>query len=546
MFIRVKKKANGRRAVQIVESYRRADKVHQKIIRHIGQGETDREIDELKKLANSIIIEVENSRKPVLPIFKPEDIYDTLKKKATEDKVTISSLREEQRIIDGFQDVFGKLYSDLNLDCILSGTKKDKQWNRILKQCIISRIANPGSKKQTASFLEQDFGIRIPLEKIYRMMDHVFSHEDKIKKIIGTSTLSLFKEKVDVLFFDVTTLYFESFEPDELRHSGFSKDCKFKETQVVLVLVATTKGLPITYKLFPGNMYEGHTLLDMIRELKCTYSVSNAILVADRAMFNNDNLDLMDKEGITYIVAAKLKTLPKTIKTKILDDNYKATVTNEQLYWLKELSYQSRRLIVSYSNSRAKKDFRDRQRLIDRLMKKVKDNKVKLSELIPNYGTKKYIQITDKTASVNTNKIADDAKWDGLHGIISNAQEKTIEELLSRYHGLWQIEEAFRVNKHDLKMRPIYHWTPNRIRAHISICFLSYTLLKQSINRISIQYKSMSIEQIKNELAHAQSSILVDINTKKKYYIPSHVTVNQRRIYQVFGLKRSEVPYELI
>jgi len=546
MFIRRKNRANGKTAVQIVESHRKGNKVCQKIVRHIGQGENEREIQELEKLANSIIIELENQRQPVLPLFKPEEIYTTYKKVPVEDRVDLNNFREEQRVIDGFMDVFGKLYSDLGLDSIIGGTNKDSQWNEILKNCSIARIANPGSKRQTASFLEQDFGIKTPLDKIYRTMDHVATHEDTIKQKIADTTLNLFNNKVDVLFFDITTLYFESFTPDDLRNNGFSKDCKFKETQVVLALIATSEGIPITYKLYPGNTYEGNTLTDMVREIKKVYNVSNVMLVADRAMFNKTNLELMDSEGISYIVAAKLKSLPELIKDQIVGDDYKATVVNDEIHWIRELSHDSRRLIVSYSTRRAKKDASDRQKLIDRLLKKVKNNKINIRDLITNHGTKKYIRIDNNQAIVNTDKIENDSLWDGLHGVITNVKDKKCEEIIEKYRGLWQIEEAFRVNKNDMKMRPIFHWTEDRIHAHISICFIGYTLLKQAMHRIKVQYQPMSIDQIKNELAHAQSSILIDTSNKKRYCIPSKVTVNQKRIYHVFGLKRSEIPHQLV
>lgn len=545
MFIRVKNKDNGKRSVQIVESYRRADKVSQRIVRHVGQGIHDSEIDELKKIADAIIVSLKNERKPVFPLFSPEDVYSTLSSKPVTDSVCIGDLKEEQRIITGFTDIFGKLYTDLGFETLLDGNKKSEQWNHILKTCVLARIANPRSKSRTASFLEQDFGIKIPVEKIYRMMDHVFEKESHIKRHIGEQTISLFNNQVDVLFFDVTTLYFESVATDELRDFGFSKDNKFKESQVVLALVTTTNGLPITYKLFPGNIYEGHTLLDIIDELKKSFSVSNILLVADRAMFTTDNLSCMDSAGINYIVAAKLKTLPQTIQKQIVSEDYRAAVVDNELFWIQEIAYTSRRLLVSYSNLRAKKDSADRQRLVDRLMKKVKDNTVSLSAIIPNYGTKKYLTLTEKKVSVNTDKISEDAQWDGLHGIITNMHEKSAVELLTRYRGLWEIEEAFRVNKHDLKMRPIYHWTENRVRAHISICFLAYTLVKQLLHRLAIQYTPMSFEQIRNELAHSQASIMIDVKTKNRYCIPSHVTVNQKKIYQIMGLKRTDIPTKL-
>jgi transposase len=547
MFIRIKQKPNGKKAIQIVEAIRKADKVQQKIVRHIGQAETDREVEALRNLARAIIFEIKEQRQPSLPLFNHETLLKSrLEKRPARDKVDVSNLREEQRIIEGIGDVFGRLYQDLGMTDLISGSRKDLQWNAILRACVLARIANPESKRRTASLLEQDYGIKIPLEKIYRMMNHVAANENSIKKHISSSTQSLFSEKVDVLFFDVTTLYFESFTPDGLREFGFSKDCKFKETQVVLALVTATNGLPITYKLFPGNMYEGHTLIQIIEDLKIEHKIENVLLVADRAMFTKTNLDEMERLNVNYIVAAKLKNLKKAVKDEILRDFYEPAVVNNEFHWVRELEHEGKRLVVSFSSKRAKKDGADRQRLIDRLMKKVKDGKINVSELITNHGTKKFIKVEKGAgAVVNEEKIKLDSLWDGLHGVITNVKDKSPAEILERYRGLWQIEEAFRVNKHDLRMRPIYHWTEERIRAHIAICFIAFTLAKQAVYRFGIQQHPMSFEQIRNELLHAQASIVKDISTGKKYVIPSQVTLNQEKLYQAFGLKRSAPPYAL-
>ena len=545
MFIRVKDRKNGKKSIQIVENHRRGDNVQQKIVRHVGQAVTEREVETLKKLAESIIVEINNQRQPVLPAFKPEDIY-TLKetKKPVEDQVKIKDLREEQRIIEGIGDIFGKLYRDLGFTSLISKHKKDQPWNNILKSCVLARLANPVSKKRTASLLENDYGIKIPLQKIYRMMDCVSEKEEEIKEKICQTTLSLFRGKVDVLFFDVTTLYFESVVSNEIRNFGFSKDCKFKEVQIVLALVTTAEGLPINYEIFAGNIYEGHTLIKMIESLKTKFEVDNLLLVADRAMFSNDNLELMKKEGINYIVAARLKKLSKETRQDIIEGNdYRAAIVENEIHWIKEYNYKERRLLVSYNSNRARKDASDRQRLIERLLKKAKDGKVKIKDIISNHGTKKYLSIKNDCAAINESRIEEDAKWDGLHGVISNVKDKSATEILSRYRELWQIEEAFRLSKHDLKMRPIYHWRPSRIKAHIAICFIAFTLAKQAIYRMKHQQMPMSFEQIREELLHVQASIMMDISTKKKYVIPSHTTVNQKKIYQTFGLKRSGVPY---
>ena len=174
------------------------------------------------------------------------------------------------------------------------------------------------------------------------------------------------------LFFDVTTLYFESIDVDDARNFGYSKDNKFKETQIMLALVTTHEGLPLTYLIFPGNTYEGHTLVHAVDELKKSYDVERVLFVADRAMFNETNLKALEDSGIHYIVAARLKSLPKTLKNEILNNEfYKATKVDNELHWTKTLAYKDRRLIVSYSSKRARKDAADRQRLIDRLLKKV-------------------------------------------------------------------------------------------------------------------------------------------------------------------------------
>lgn len=543
MFVRVKERANGKQSIQIVESYRRGDNVSQKIMRHVGQAENPREVEELKRLAESIIMEMKQHRQPVLPLFDPQEFYSSKTRAPAEDTVRMRDLKEEQRIIEGIGEVFGKLYRDLGMDRMLGGALKDRQWNAVLEQCVLARIANPSSKLRTASLLEQDYAIKLPVEKIYRMMDHVGEQIDRIKAKVMDSTMTLFNAKIDVLFFDVTTLYFESITADALKGFGYSKDCKFKEVQVVLALITTTEGIPITYELFPGNTYEGHTLVDVVVQLKKQFDVRHVVLVADRAMFNEDNLQLLESESVNYIVAAKLKSLPRTLKRDILNgEHYHPEAVADELHWIGEHLSKGRRLIVSYSSERARKDASDRQRLVDRLLKKVKNGKISITKIIPNHGTKRFLKIVSGEARLNTEKIATDAEFDGLHGVLTNFTGPA-REVLTHYRNLWEIEEAFRLNKHDLKMRPIYHWTPHRIQAHIAICFLAYALVKQALYRISRQQMTISFEQLRNELLHAQSSLVVDTVTRKRYILPSKVTPNQKRIYHVFGLKRSDVPY---
>ena len=229
------------------------------------------------------------------------------------------------------------------------------------------------------------------VDKIYRMMDELDS--DRVRRTIRNATLSILRNQVSIMFYDVTTLYFESFTADELRSFGFSKDCKFKEAQIVLALVTTTDGLPITYEAFPGNTHEVKTLLPVIKKLQAEFDVTAVEFAADRGMFSEQNLKLLQQSGINYVVGAKLRNMDKATKAAILaihDQQH----DGENKYQEKELVHNGRRLVISYNPVLAAKDRRDRQRLLDRLDKLADANgKVAMKDVIKNNGSKKYLQL---------------------------------------------------------------------------------------------------------------------------------------------------------
>lgn len=548
VFIKVTKKQNDKYSVRIVESVRRKGKTMQKTIRSLGVCPFS-ELEDVKGFAQQVLVKLKNDRHPALPgmaeiVYSEDEPKKTSLKKrvkrktVSEEMFSLTSLQEKARIIHGLEGVCGEVYDKLGFLEIIRGTNKDIQWNEVLKACVLGRIADPVSKKKTVENLVLDYNQDIPLEKVYRMMDRLCKNIESVKAQITANTLKLFNHEVDVLFFDVTTLYFESFSPDELRNFGFSKDCKFKETQVVLALVTNSEGHPITYELFPGNTSEGSTLIEVIKNLKNIFKVRNIVLVADRAMFNRKNLDLMDNEGISYVVAAKLKTLAKIKREEILSNDYRPSVVSEELHWLKEFEQDNRRLIVSYSNKRAQKDAADRNRLVDRLLKKAKNSQIPLTSLIGNRGTKKFVKVEKTKAVVNDEKIKQDQLWDGLHGVISNIKDQSKELILERYRGLWKIEQAFRLNKNDLKMRPIYHWKKSRIEAHIAICFIAYSLSCHMNYTLKLQNTEMSFAKLKEHLKRDQFSLIEDQKTKKIFRVPSKNTDEIKAIYKAFGLVR--------
>src|SRR5262249_40052765 len=157
--------------------------------------------------------------------------------------------------------------------------------------------------------------------------------------------------------FDVTTLYFESVDVDELRNFGYSKDHRFNTTQVVLALATNSDGLPVGYELFEGNKAEVTTLIAAIESWKNLFNIESFCFVADRSMSTKKNVELLKSHQYHFIIAAKLKKLPEKLQEEIFkEDYYRPTVLNKDFGWVGEFDYEESRLIVSYKSKRALKD----------------------------------------------------------------------------------------------------------------------------------------------------------------------------------------------
>jgi transposase len=553
MYIRVKTTPNSpRKSVQIVASIRDGNKVKQRIVRYVGIAMDERELESLKDLAEHIKIKLETEHQ--LTIFPPEEMatmaIEARKQKLikADDKpllVNLKQFEEEQRSIIGIHEIYGNLYDELGFDKILPNSKRHLAESRLLKHIVLARIANPISKRASVTMLEEEFGVHLNLDRVYRMMDKLDeSTIDRAQDISYYATKQLLGGKINVIFYDATTLYFESFIEDELKQNGYSKDMKFNQSQVLLALFVTEQGLPIGYSVFPGASYEGHTLLPILKDLKRKYEINKVIFVADSGMLNEDNLALLEEEGFDYIVGARIRNMDKEITKKILNrNNYSGDSDNCVADFMPEAN--NRRLIINYNAKRAEKDCYDRETAIERLRSKIQKSQDPKT-LISNYGYKKYLEIEGTaTVKVNQDKLSVDSEWDGLHGIITNIKNMSAEELLSYYKGLWQVEESFRITKHDLKVRPIFHWTPKRIQAHLCIAFIAFSCIRHLEYRVKLQYKKISPEEIRRELIHIQVSILKDIKTQKRYCIPSKISLEAKKIYQVMGMKHSTIPFQL-
>lgn len=551
MFVRVKSSKNSpKKSIQIVQAYRNdQNQVRQRIIRHVGTAHSEEEIEQMKKLAHHIKTTLENEVQPSL--FDVDTINSMIvSARATDPSesllVDLKQLREQARVITGIHEVFGYVYKVLGFDHLFGLPARKVALTKTLQNIVMARIANPDSKMGSLRTLERDFGVTLNLDKVYRMMDKIDQDKvDWIKQKAFDQAKTLFADKIDVVFYDCTTLYFESFVEDELKQNGYSKDGKFNQPHVLLALLVTIQGIPIGYEVYPGKTFEGHTLKDALSSLKQTYDLNKLIFVADAAMVGKDNLALLEKQECPYIISARLKNMDKSTKDIILNTSQYTHVDKSDFSVLDMEAANDRRVVISYSQKRARKDEHDRQKAIDALTRKLSKSKHPAS-LINNYGYKKFMKIEgDSKVTIDKDKIKQASQWDGLHGVITNIKTKNAIDIINHYHSLWQVEETFRITKHDMRIRPIYHWTPSRVRAHIAICFVALCCIRWLEYRVAIRYQKMSPKSIINELLHVQVSLLKDIKTNKQYGVPSNITENIKHIYQAVDKKISAVPFRL-
>ncbi|MBI5400766.1 MAG: IS1634 family transposase [Candidatus Yonathbacteria bacterium] len=552
MYVRTKTNPNSpRTAVQIVQSIRKGDRVVQKVVRHVGVAMGEKELAQLKLLAESMKVALATG--PQESLWRPEELAlrsahrppPTPPEDDADYRVNLKDIREEERTVRGIHEVYGALFDELRFPTIFASPTKATV--RLFRDIVLARVANPKSKRGSVDLLEEDFGIALNLDLVYRMMDHLDDAAiGRLNDLTYRHTERLFPEKIDVLFFDCTTLYFESFTEDEFKRNGYSKDLKFSQPQVLLALMVTKEGLPVGYEAFPGDTYEGHTVIPLLTRLQERYAIDRVIFVADAAMFSRDNLaalEALDERHIEYIIGARLHNLPKALTAQMLDEaNYREIGLGHRIG---RFAYGGRTLLVSWTEARAKKDAHDRDRAIERTKKKL-EKKKNPKEYLGNYGAKKYLTISPgATIALNAAKIEEDRRWDGLHGVITSAKGLLEKEIIAQYHQLWLVEESFRITKHDLKTRPIFHWKPERVRAHIAICYASYALVRYLEHRVKLQYARLSPEVIRQTLIRVQTSILYDRDKKLRYALPSRMSQDAKKIYQCMGIPSSAVPYIL-
>ena len=401
-------------------------------------------------------------------------------------------INEERRLVDLFFNgidelrlvgpelLLGKLFDEIGFCQV-----KDKMFRHL----VLARLSFPASKLKTTDYLFKYTGERIDVDKVYRYLDKLHNKQKQlVQQISYVHTLGLLNNQINIVFYDVTTLYFEIEQEDELRRTGFSKDGKHQNPQIVLGLLVSVDGYPLAYDVFDGNQFEGHTLMPVIEGFKQRYGLEDLIVVADAGLLSSDNIENLQQKQFGYILGARLKNEKETIKKQVLA----LTLKNGQSASLIVDDYC--KLIITYSDSRAKKDAANRRRGIEKLERSIKSGKLTKSN-INNRGYNKYLRMEGQlTISMDYDRCKADAAWDGLKGYKTNL-DLPKEAIIENYGHLWKIEKAFRISKTDLRIRPVYHRLQHRIQAHICIAFCAYKVYKELERQLKIKKSDLSPEK---------------------------------------------------
>ncbi len=491
---------------------------------------------------------------PVAEILKPED--------------AASSLSFGHALI-------AHLWRQLGLDTFFSSKIKRRNADGLtqaLYALSMHRICQPDSVLATVENLKRFVGLKIQsLDLHYEALNVLYEYREELIDFLGRYFERQTKRKSDEAYYDVTTYYFESVRQGELRMFGFSKDGKRNEVQVVMGLLIDSNGIPITFELFPGNTVDQKTLKSAVSRLKEQYNLDKVTIVADRGLNGKDNLLYLEEESHDFVVGYTLKNAAQEVIDLALSEDgwtidkvdqasgevlHMSKIIPQKLELKCELSEEEKaalprkrgrprkykdveldvNLHISWSAKRAERDRTERHRLLEK-SRKLADNPSLLEQTVRR-GRNRYLDFRLDTEGlrIDEGKIAEQERYDGFYALVTNNKSLSGLEVSLLYDGLWTIEESFRILKTDLKARPVFVWTDERIHGHFALCFLALCIVRY------LQYlytegtgETMSAERIRHCLLDAAVTFVGEFS--KTRLVPVNINEDYLRLHTLLGLK---------
>ena len=503
MFVRKKKNKSGSISIQIIQKVGRTNK----LVQTVGSSWDELTIEKLLTKAKRLIPSLQKQQSFHFLNDEDESILNFTK---TLSNANIKAV--------GAELTFGALFDSIGFNVI---------HDQLFKDLVLSRIIYQGSKLKLTEYLRRFEHRDISIQRIYRFLDKLsHKYKSQVEAIAFKHTQKILGQ-ITVVFYDMTTLYFEASDEDDFRRIGFSKDGKFQNPQIMLGLLVGEKGYPIGYELFEGNTFEGKTLLPILEKFQKKFDLVKPIIIADSGLLSRANITSLKEKNYQYIIGARIKNSTDEIAQKILnlklcEDGHNALIKKDD----------GDNLIITYTEKRAKKDAHNRKKGLTRLEKKVSSGKLS-KDKINARGYNKYLTLKNEVnVAIDYDKYNADASWDGLKGYITNTS-LSVDAVIESYSNLWHIEKAFRMSKSDLEIRPIYHFTKRRIEAHISISFVAYTVYKE-LERLLYKYEApFSVQKARDIIKNIYQIEIELPNSKHKEKVLLNMDEEQQLLLQI-------------
>ena len=540
MNLNVAKQKNGRTYLSIAKTYRDKDtkKNRTRVIKSIGY------LDELEKEYSDPIA-----------YFREEAKRMTEEEKAGNNVSISFSMDEEIPKGTDARKNFGyaaimKIFHELLLHEHFAAKARYQDFkyntNSIMLLLVISRILSPGSKKKAfeekGRYFER-FGFK--LADVYRALSHFAKIGDETQKFLNSQIVKKYGRDTSVVYFDVTNFYFEIDEEDDLRKRGVSKEHR-PNPLVQMGLALDRDGIPIRYKMFPGNKHDSETFKGVIGDICKDYGADRIIAVGDMGVITSENIWYLigtkpHKPRHGYIFSYSIRKAAKKFKEYVLDeegyvnadgepftegDDYKVKsrcmareITITIMRGGKEINVKKivqEKQVVFWGKNYEDKAKAEREAMLEKALRFIKDpSKYKRHT---GHGSAKYINGIDKDTgevdpetilTIDWGLVEEEAKYDGYYAILTSELKMPVDKVIETYRGLWEIEETFSIAKGDLEARPFFLSRMDRIDAHLLICFIALVIIRILQLKTKHVYTAEKIIDVLNSISciHEQDNI---------------------------------------
>jgi len=423
--------------------------------------------------------------------------------------------------------VFSKIYHELELDRFFKNARRHENFkfntDAIMRLLVYTRLLYPGSKR--AAILNKDMffdNFNFSLDDVYDALTHFDKISSSVQQHLHEQVTRQYNRETDLVYYDVSNYYFEIDKQDEFRKKGAEKNNR-KDPIVQMGLLLDKGGLPISYKLFPGNTHDSQTLMPVLSDIKKNFGVNRIISVADKGLNSGDNIAYATVLGDGYIYSKSVRGASAEFKKWMFDnDGYrygadgfkiKSMVVPDALINVttkhvgkrkyKKEHRVEQKWVVFYSKKYAERARHKREEAIAKAMKMI-ENPSKYRRTF-DYGAAGYIKnlkvdknsgeiiSLDDTLILDIEKIKAEEMYDGYYAIVTSELDDTDEHIVDMYRGLWRIEDSFKVTKSVLGTRPIYLQLEEHINAHFLTCFISLLIARLVELRLGGKYTIANI-----------------------------------------------------